>query len=274
MNVTIEAKELGKNKPEWNLDADLEGEVSLQQLLFLLKDTLIEVSQTALSEEQRRGFDKNPVTRVDNKVGKSIFNVNPLGKIEYIARQSARQIILDIFNNLIKRSPIDTGEYVKSHIVAYNGRVVANDLPSLISWLDGLEGFSDRDKIRFINTAPYARKLERDGVTSQRTKVKVGIGSKRKSAFQNTVKIPNGAYALTARAIRAKYKGTSGIKLDILPGNYIGIDRNYPRVTVPGKKNMSSRREFKGDGRPYLYPTILLTISELGILDVASGDFG
>lgn len=273
MNITIEATELGKNKPQWDLVGDLDGKITLEQLLFLVKDTLINVSLTALEEEQGKGFDKQPVVRVDNKIGKSILNVSPLGKIEYIARQQARQIILEIFNNILKRSPIDKGEYVKSHIVAINGQVVADDLPSLISWLDSKQGFSDKDRIRFINTAPYARKLERQGVTAQRTKTKRGLSGGPRSENRNTIKQPNGTYALTARAVRAKYKGTSGIKFSLLPGNYVGVGSGYPRASAAGKDTSNNRRNFKKDGRPYLYPTILLTISELGILDVA-GDFG
>lgn len=273
MNITIEAVELGKNKPEWNLVGDLDGEITERQLLFLLQDVLISTSISALDEEQGRGFDKKPVVRVDNRVGKSILNVSPLGKIEYIARQQARQIILDIFNNILKRSPVDKGEYLKSHIVAYNGKVVANDLPSLISWLDDVRTFTDKDRIRFINTAPYARKLERRGKTAQREQTKRGLSGKPKSENRNTIKQPNGTYKLTERVIKNKYKGNSGIRFSLLPGNYVGIGGGYPRASAAGKDTSNNRRTYKTDGRPYLYPTILLTISELGILDI-EGDFG
>jgi hypothetical protein len=275
MPITISVKETGRNKPDWDLNSDLNGQITAQQLFGLLQDTLINLARTALDEEQSRGFDKKPVVRVDNRIGKDIFSVNPLGKIEFIARQQGRDIILEIYDNILKRAPDRTGEYFNSNIVSYNGEVVAQNRNELLAWLNKKESFDERDRIRFINTAPYARKLERDGVTASRQKVKVGLGSRKKTAFRNTVRVPNGTYALAARAVRAKFKGNSGIKFSLIPGNYLGIGSNYPRANASGKDTSYNRREYKSTGRPYLYPTILLEISSLGILNARdAGDFG
>jgi hypothetical protein len=91
------------------------------------------------------------------------------------------------------------------------------------------DSFDEKDRIRFINTAPYARKLERDGVTAQRQKAKIGNGSRVSRGVRSKIRVPNGAYALAARAVRAKFKGNSGIKFSLIPGNYLGIGSNYPR---------------------------------------------
>ena len=275
MPITISVSERGKNKPDWDLDSDLTGKVTAQQLFGLLQDTLINTAFLVLDDEQRQGFDKKPVVRVDNKIGKSPLSVNPLGKIEFIARQQAGTILLEIYDNILKRAPDKSGEYFNSNIVSYNGEVVAQNRAELVAWINKKESYDEKDRIRFINTAPYARKLERDGVTAQRQKVKTGLGSRKKSAFQNTIRLPNGTYALAARAVRAKFKGNSGIKFSLIPGNYLGIGSNFPRASASGKDTSNNRREYKSTGRPYLYPTILLEISTLGILnDRSAGDFG
>lgn len=275
ISITVSERGRSKLKPEWTLESDINGKVTAQQLFGLLQDTLINTAILALEDEQRRGFDKQPVVRVDNKIGKSPFAVNPLGKIEFIARQQGRDIILEIYDNILKRSPDRSGEYFKSNIVSYNGQVVAEDRAELVKWLTSKDSFDEKDRIRFINTAPYARKLERDGVTAQRQKAKIGNGSRVSRGVRSKIRVPNGAYALAARAVRAKFKGNSGIKFSLIPGNYLGIGSNYPRQSGSGKDTSYNRREYKTTGRPYLYPTILLEISTLGILnDRSAENFG
>jgi hypothetical protein len=92
ISITVSERGRSKLKPEWTLESDINWKVTAQQLFGFLQDTLINTALLALEDEQRQGFDKQPVVRVDNKIGKSVFSVNPLGKIEFIARQQGRDI--------------------------------------------------------------------------------------------------------------------------------------------------------------------------------------
>jgi hypothetical protein len=267
MSFDISVKEKGGKAPQWSLEADLDGKYTFEQLLRFTKSALITIALDVRKEEEAKGFDRNAVRRVDGRNNLPEEAVSPLGKIEYVARVDSRQIIFDTFQAILERSPVKTGEYLNSHLVSFNGKVVATNLKELEVWAASVKEFSDRDRIRFINTAPYAHKLERDGITRNKRAAVTKESSRKKS---NTVKVPNGAYKLAWRSISRKYKGNSYIKFELLPANYVGIPDNLPRSKGAEQKkkyNNFNRRTYKKGGRPYLYPTILISISKAGILE-------
>lgn len=249
--VDIKVEEAGKNKPEYSIDTDLNGEVSLADFLDFTKLTLKLTALDILKEEQQLGFDKKPVTIVDGTPNKSIEQVSPLGSIEYVARADLNEVILETYRALLDKSKVDTGTYIRSHYVFLNGTQVANDLPSLTSWLASNPTFEQKDFIRFVNIQPYARKLERLGVTAQRSQQR---SRKHKKGEGGTFKVPNGTYYLTARAIRSRYKRNSVIKFTFISGHDLGISGSF--------RNKKSGKP----GRPYLYPTIVISVQENGIL--------
>lgn len=263
--VTIEVTEGGKKAPQWALDSDLNGQATLADILNFTKQSLIVISDTALKEEQAKGFDKKPKLLVDNNPSKQVGQVSPLGSIEYVARQSARAILLFAYKAILERSKVVTGEYIKSNVVTFNGFQVATDLSSFETWLASNDNFQDKDIIRFVNTAPYARKLERWGVTAQRTRAKVVKKDRRRqTVFRNTMQVPNGTYALSYRAIKGKFKGNSSIRFEMLPGNLLGIGSGFD-----GKRRVFANGH--GKGRPYLYPTISIQLAQVGSTDVVGG---
>lgn len=257
--VDIEVREKGRRQPQFTLDSDLNGEVTLKEFLDYTKSSLIIISDNVLREEQSRGFDKNPVVAVDNRVGKAIANVHPLGQIEFTSRSNMKDILLDTYKGIQGRSPILTGRYASSNYVFLNGTQVATDLASLESWLARNPEFKEKDIIRFVNIQPYARKLERLGIIrgnerniGRRRTVK--SSDKRKAAQGHRILAPNGTYFLTAKLIRSKYKRNSSVKFTFISGGSLGIKGNF-KVGRRGKP-----------GRPYLYPTIVIAVSESGTL--------
>lgn len=233
-----------------------DSQIELKDLLEWTKTQLIVIADSVLSEEQKKGFDKEPILLVDGRANKPVLSVSPLGQIEFISRQSFDDILMDTYNSLLKRSPVLTGRYKSSHYVFWNGNQVANDLVSLDSWLKSGPVLKEKDTIRIVNIQPYGRRLELLGVTSQRTQMKredAGRRNKRKTG--TTVKVPNGTYQLTARAIRAKYKQNLNIRFTFLPGTSLGLKGAFKA----GRKGRNSA------GRPYLYPTIVFTISTRGL---------
>lgn len=257
-NIEYSIKEGGKrSNVEWDLKNDFSGEASLAELLQFTKGALLKISSDVLREEQGRGFDKKPTLVVDGKFNKRPEDVNPLGKIQYVARQSLRQVIIDTYDAILKRSPFDTGEYFKSNVVTFNGSQIANDMPSLLRWLEAKGNFENKDIIRFVNTAPYARKLERYGVTEKGSSTKVRKKDKYRTDASNRVLVPNGTYALAYKAIQRKYKNNSFIKFRLVLGSDLGL-------TGEGRTYKTKGPNF---GRTYMYPTILISAVEAGITD-------
>ena len=245
-----------KTKSDYQLDNDLSGEWTLADLLQSTKDALVFIASDTLKEEQDKGFDKVPIMLIDGRRGRDILSVHPLGKIEFVARQNFSEILKDTYLGLYKRSPVKTGRYINSHYVFHNGVQVATDQASLDRWLASNPETKDNDTIRIVNIQPYGRRLELLGVTAQRTQMRrEDAGRRSKKRTGTMVKMPNGAYQLTARSIRAKYKNNLNVRFTFLPGSSMGLSGTFKG----GRKKNSS-------GRPYLYPTIVFTINERGLL--------
>ena len=267
-----------KGKPSrFVLDPIEEEQTSFEELLKYTKESLIRISTEVLAEEQARGFDKNPVTIVDNKFNAPIESVNPLGKIEFAAAQSLEEIALHIFDSIEKRSKVDTGLYKKYNIVAMNGVVIALNRNELVDYFKNNPTSRPGDKLRFINATPYARKLERyskysgksgSGVKWRKSTDKKGRSGilrpyKTKDGVKEALHVlaENGTYYLSARSALNKYKRNAFIKYESLPGNYLGIEN----LVIIGSNGKPLRRTYKKQGTPYLYPTILVYVHETGI---------
>lgn len=250
--VSLSVEENGRKSPEYTLDTDLDGRISLEDLLKFTKASLLIIADQTLTEEQAAGFDEKPVLVVDGSKNKPIENVSPLGQIEFVARVQINSLLLDAYQGILDRSKVLTGRYKGSHYVFFNGQQIATDLTSLETWLKNPPAIGDGDLIRIVNIQPYARRLEMLGVTAQRSKQ----SSTRRKGRTNYVRVPNGVYQLTTRALRSKYKQNVGIKFSFISGSFLGLTGSFKR----GRSGRNS------SGRPYLYPTIVFSISERGIL--------
>lgn len=257
-SVTYEVVDKGKSPVNYELDPPTE-QMELAQLLQFTKGALISVAKDALKEEQSRGFDKSPVTVVDNKINANIENVKPFGKIDFVARGVLKEVLLDTYRQILFNSKVVTGRYYSGNIVTLNGVQIASTMTELERYLRKNVAFNDNDKFRFINVEPYARKLEILGITKFRRSRKVVTRKKKKSKVQVT--LPNGVYALTYNNVRRKFKTTAFIAFDILPGNSLGII-GFGRFKTGSKRQIN---------RPYLYPSILVmavgaTSTDVGVL--------
>lgn len=251
--LDVSIQESGRGKRPYNLDTDLNGEVTLKELLEFMRSALIIAADQALKEEQARGFDPKPVITVDGRVNKPILSVNPFGKIEINSRVDIDSMVIDTYEGLLHRSQVDTGLYKSSHYVFLNGIQVATDMASLKTWLSSRPQLKDTDKIRFVNIQPYARKLERLGVTYQRKQTRTVKSKDKRLRSGERILAPNGTYFLTARAIRRKYKRNSSIKFTFISGSELGLTASF-KAKKPKQQN-----------RAYLYPTIVITVAERGL---------
>ena len=249
--VTMNVKENGRKAPTWTIANDINGKMTLADLLHFTKGALIHIASDALKEEQARGFDKNPIRIVDGKFNRPEKDVHPLGKIQYVSHENFAEVILYAYEAVLIRSKVKTGQYYESNVITYNGNQVAKTMASLKSWLKG-RTFTDKDKVRITNTAPYARKLELEGVRFGKTRRKWGKPGKKgyKTGIMNSkgqIRKPNGAYTLATKAIKAKYGKNAFIKYELMLGSTIGL-------VGPGRV----RKTGVDIGQPYVYPSILL----------------
>lgn len=265
-SIEMTVYEKGKKAPKYSIDSDLNGEMSLQDFLEYSRSVIVSVAKDVLSDSQSKGFDKDPVVIVDGKYGRKEESVKPLGSIDYVSKKSASDILIFAYEAILERTKRVTGRYGRNNIVVFNGNQVANDKESMRAWIGTSPKFKDRDRIRFINTAPYANKLELDGVT------KGSVGTSGRTVIPKTdkkgrpkpgagMRKPNGVYTLALRAIRHKYRGNSIIKYEQVLGSEMGLTS-----PVRGSGVGRVRQKGKSAGRTYVYPSILIYIKEGGIL--------
>lgn len=260
--VELSVTENGKKSPQYTLDTDLDGEITLEGLISFMRSALISVAHDVLKEEQAKGFDPKPVVAVDGRVNKPVIEVKPFGKIEFTSRQQVGDIITATLQGVFDRSPVDTGLYKSSHRVLLNGKQVASDMESLRAWLSTKPLFKNEDVIRIVNIQPYARRLERLGVTAQRTKTRFRKSRDKRQRSGTNVLAHNGAYFLTSRAMKRIFKRNSSIKFGLIPGYQLGLSATFKQFS----KASGSRKSSRSKKSTYLYPTITIRVSEQGTL--------
>ena len=246
----------GRRRVMSNINTDLNGEVTLAELLEFTKSTLIIAADELLKEEQAKGFDPTPVMLVDGRPNKPLAAVHPLGKIQFIARADFTEILSYAYTALLELSKVQTGRYKASHRVFHNGRQVAVDLASLNAWIASDPEIKDADKIRIVNIQPYARRLELLGVAAGRTAPKKQDKGRRKGQVTGKIfSVPNGAYQLAHRRISNKYKANARILFRFIPGSQLGLTGTFGKQWGKGRA-----------GRPYLYPSLVFHFQQRGSL--------
>lgn len=267
LEVKFEVTEGGRKSPQYTIDSDLSGEVTLAEFLQFTKANLIIIADATLKEEQLNGFDKKPVVAVDGRVGKPVINVNPLGQIEFSSRLDIKEIVQFTMQSILDRSPVDTGRYKEGHRVFLNGKEVARDMASLTAWLQSNPQIKGDDIIRFVNIEPYARRLERLGVTAGKGNFRsvsrrFDKSRDKKQRSGPLILAPNGTYFLTSRAVKRKFKRNSSVRFSFLPGSAMGLTATFKTYSKASRTRKTSRSKKS----TYLYPTITILVNEAGIV--------
>jgi hypothetical protein len=267
-DVDLKVTESGKNAPEYTIKSDIAGKVSLARYVELIRQTLISTSLTALKEEQAKGFDKNPARLVDGSPVKSVLNVKPFGTVIFQRKAETLDLLLPLYDMILKLSPVDTGLYKENHVVFVNRKAIADSRESLLRWVEAGNTLKELDIIHFANVVPYASKLERLGVTDKRQLRKLGKSKDKKQRSGSMVRLPNGTYALAARAFRRVNKTIAQIRFEWMNGVALGIipGQNAPRVSKTGKKLRYDFAQLRSrHSGPYVFPTIRIFIRPGGV---------
>lgn len=142
----------------------------------LAEEAKIALADAKAQNEQALGAVPPYDTYVDGSEGKSEDQVSPDGEIVYQFR-----LVTDALSwidaELIAHSPVKTGRYQRSHILLADGEITDPDAPTLAS------------EYVFLNTQPYARKIERGESTAAPEGVYEGIAALAAARFGNTAKI-------------------------------------------------------------------------------------
>lgn len=238
---------------------------STEDLVADIKNQLIIYANEVLRDEQKEGFPSEPVIAVDGKFDKSVNDVKAFGKVEYFNTEiDIVDSLRDAYDVIHAKSPKGSKlagdkyaniKYINHNYVYFNKAVVATNRLEMRRWLDFMsqKGFRPRDEIAFVNVVPYARKLEKLGITN----LNVGVGGK-KARFKKRggvikAQLPNGVYYAAQRSM-----------VNLLRGRALVAPVKFEpfNLRVGGMRNT-----FANGGRPYLYPVIkVFPITGKGII--------
>ncbi len=235
----------------------------LQTLVAYMKESLVTIAREVLKEEQGRGFDKNPVTVVDGKRTDDLNSVKPFGYIEFDAKVTSEEFLIPIYQSIIDKSKVVTGLYVESNFVYVKGTLVAKNMQQLKAWIASTK-VGLVNSVRFVNTMPYAGKLERLGLSASRQIQRLAKAKDRRQRSGTHVRQPNGTYFLSARAINKQFKHNASIKFEWVNGRTIDLSQSATQT----KGGKPLRRTFHPDsGRKgtYVYPSIMVRFNKGGV---------
>lgn len=145
----------------------------------LAQEAKAALTDAKAQNEQALGAVPPYDTFVDGSEGKSEDQVSPDGEIVYQFRL-VTDALAWIDAELIAHSPVKTGRYQRSHILLADGVETDPDTPPLAS------------EYVFLNTQPYARKIERGESKAAPEGVYEGIATLAAARFGNTAKISFG----------------------------------------------------------------------------------
>ena len=230
-----------------------------------MSEIIQSTSKAVIKDELSRGFDPNYAQFVDGNPRKKLEDVNPFGTVEYIARQDISKALIMAYITIFNKSKIVTGNYSRNNVLFYNNEQIANTVQGLKDWLRvNANKIKSKDEFRFVNLAPYARKLERESTYNGSPK-RIKNKQKNRTFLNDDSFKPNGAYALSAKILQRRLKGVAFPEFRFVDGgditNLSGPNRTY--------KTDSGKRSRKG--KPYFYPSIRMRIIGSGITNNGTG---
>jgi len=226
----------------------------VKEMLHFAQRSLISIAIEEHDRAERDGLDKKAVIRTDNRWYKPLSQIKPFGKVEWTSRAIPTEVLKKIYINIIKHSPIDTGLYMRHNLVYVGGKLVAKTYGQLAVYLKTTEIEANKE-IWFINSMPYARKLERHAkVFGSNT---ADASRKRRKGRGPGALKPNGAYAMAARSAKS-LAGQIGFI------DYVNFANGQAGISLP-KPPRGMRTHRATDGRPYVYPSIRIKPFATGI---------
>lgn len=265
LDLKITVKETGTTETakKYDITKDLDGEATLEEILAFTKSSLLRLARESLKEEQAKGFDKAPLVFVDGKKNPNIEVVSPLGKIEYVSKDVGTfEVIEKGLTLLLDKSRIVTGLYFDSHYVFMNGKVVATSIREFALFKDSGAVFKEKDVIHIVNVVPYARRLERLGVTKDAIKTKWRKSTDRWKRSGPNVLAENGVYIHATRELKRQFGRNANIKFTYLTGATIGstVVRTRDYAGKQLRTHFAKRKREKKSG-PYIYPAIEIRLT-------------
>lgn len=158
-------------------------------------------------------------TVVDGRRGVQETQVRPGGVISYRV-SIVSEVLAETYSELVKRSPFKTGNYIRHIVLFINGKRVS--IPSGWNSMELKSG----DEAVFLNTAPYARKIE--GWRGRRNQTRPGLSAQA----------PNGVFEITCKALAARF-GNYPVRLDF---DYRAVLDGSVAVAGPAKSVVRGKK--------------------------------
>jgi hypothetical protein len=174
-----------------------------------------DLAADVLLDEQAKGFDLKPVVIVDGRYGASPDDVKAFGKVEYAALVNVADAAVWAWEELFRRSPVDSGEFQDSIVMMVNG-VTVNDLNEL----------KPGERVQITDLQPYAGKIER--------------GSSDMA--------PNGIFRAVASATRSRFRAV------FVDFDWVKLDLNVRAKTVSKHGAIGSRAVYYPSIKLYAAP--------------------
>lgn len=212
--------------------SDLSREQQGKAIAAFVKQGIDEADQT-----NRRVLGRVPprTVTVDGRQGAALESVNPDGGNIIIEWELIGEVLIWIAKTLEERSPVISGAYKKGHTLYADG--TPTDVNGMVP---------PAEVYTFINTVPYARKIE--------------VG-KTKSGRDFVIQVPNRIYERTARDAKSRFGKTAEItsSFDFPVGGYQLKQDQASRSFAGGKMRiLRGQRPDRVKGSHINVPAILV----------------
>ena len=198
-----------------------------------IEETTIAVAEQVLMREVAAGnFTTSPIVVTDGIVGRDYHQVNPFGRIEFIAQPTMRKAVewaLEMLRRLSPVGPGRNGHYRDAHVVLLNGSGLTG------AGLAALDRAREGDRVQIVNVQPYARKIE--GQRANRRKQWKGRRGLSRQA-------PGGVYRKVHQLLVQRY------------GRSLFVDYRLERLEIAGVESRSTAARLRSKGGFYTYPVL------------------
>jgi hypothetical protein len=151
------------------------------------------IEDTRQQNRRALGGDPKFTVTVDGRLGAPLVSVRPNGVI-FVEFQLVIDVLRYIQDQLERHSPVKSGRYRRSHLLFADGTQVVIGAAA--------QQIVEADEYVFINSQPYARKLELGASTQAPDGVYQAVATMAQARFGNVARI-----RFTYRALAAGVKG-------------------------------------------------------------------
>jgi hypothetical protein len=163
------------------------------------------IEETRQQNRRAIGADPKFTVTVDGRLGAPLITVRPNGVI-FVEFQLIIDVLRYIHDQLERHSPVKSGRYRKSHLLFADG--------SPVEFASAARQIIDADEYVFVNSAPYARKIELGSSTQAPDGVYQAVATMAQARFGNIARV-----RFTYRALAGTGRGARQPSITVRVGS-------------------------------------------------------